>query len=60
MGKTHIVQKFVRGHPGEFDAVTETTRIRVAAMQMPPEPIEKDFYDELLIAMGVVVTAGSS
>ena len=29
-------------------------------MQMPPEPLEKDFYDELLIAMGAVVSVSSS
>lgn len=60
MGKTHIAQKFVRDHPSEFDAVTGTTRTRVAAMQMPPEPLEKDFYDEMLIAMGAVVSVSSS
>ncbi len=60
MGKTHIVQKFVREHPSEFDAVTGTTRTRVAAMQMPPEPLEKDFYDEMLMAMGAVVPATAS
>lgn len=60
MGKTHIVQKFVRDHPPEFDAVRGTTRTRVASMQMPPEPLEKDFYDELLIALGAVVSAGAS
>ena len=60
MGKTHIVQKFLRDHPSEFDAVTGTTRTRVASMQMPPEPLEKDFYDELLIAMGAVVSVTSS
>jgi TniB protein len=60
MGKTHIVQKFVRDHPSEFDQVTGTTRACVASMQMPPEPLEKDFYDELLIAMGAVVLASSS
>jgi replication-associated recombination protein RarA len=60
MGKTHIVQKFLRDHPAEFDAINGTTRTRVASMQMPPEPLEKDFYDELLIAMGVVVPVSSS
>jgi hypothetical protein len=60
MGKTHIVQKFVRDHPSEFDAVTGTSRTRVAAMQMPPEPLEKDFYDELLISLGAVVSVSSS
>jgi hypothetical protein len=60
MGKTLIVQKFVRAHPSEFDAVTGISRTRVAAMQMPPEPLEKDFYDELLMAMGAVVSASSS
>lgn len=60
MGKTHIVQKFVRDHPPQFDAMTGTTRTRVASLQMPPEPLEKDFYDELLIALGAVVTVSSS
>lgn len=60
MGKTHIVQKFMRDHPSQFDAVSGTTRTCVAAMQMPPEPLEKDFYDELLIAMGAVVSVSSS
>jgi hypothetical protein len=60
MGKTHIVQKFVRDHPSEFDAVTGATRTCVASLQMPPEPLEKDFYDELLIAMGAVVSVSSS
>lgn len=60
MGKTHIVQRFVRNHPAQFDALTGTTRTRVASLQMPPEPLEKDFYDELLIALGAVVTVSSS
>jgi Bacterial TniB protein len=60
MGKTHIVQKFVRDHPSQFDAVSGVTRTAVAAMQMPPEPLEKDFYDELLIALGAVVSVSSS
>ena len=60
MGKTHIIHKFVRDHPPEFDAVAGVTRAPVAAMQMPPEPLEKDFYDELLIAMGAVVPAASA
>jgi replication-associated recombination protein RarA len=60
MGKTHVIQKFVRDHPAEFDAVTGTTRLRVVAMQMPPEPLEKDFYDEFLAAIGTIVSTGSS
>src|SRR5579884_906682 len=35
IGKTHIVQKFVRDHPPEFDQITGNTRLRVVAMQMP-------------------------
>lgn len=60
MGKTHIIQKFVRDHPPEFDKVNGTTRVPVVAVQMPPEPLEQDFCEEFLMALGAVVSAGVS
>ena len=41
-----------------FDEVRGTTRLPVAAIQMPPTPGERDFYEELLVAMGVVLPSG--
>ncbi len=60
MGKTHIIERFVRTHPAEFDEKAGTTRRRVTALQMPPEPVEKEFYEELLLSMDAVVPAGGS
>jgi hypothetical protein len=47
MGKTRIVQKFLRDNRSSFDEITGTTRVPVAAIQMPPTPWERDFYEEL-------------
>ena len=58
MGKTRIVQKFLRDNRSGFDEITGTTRVPVAAMQMPPTPWERDFYEELLVALGTVLPAG--
>lgn len=52
MGKTKIIRKFLRDHPASFDRGDGTTRMPVVAMQMPPEPLERDVYSELLSAMG--------
>jgi hypothetical protein len=60
MGKTRIVQKFLRDNRSSFDEITGTTRVPVAAIQMPPAPSERDFYEELLIGLGTVVPAGLS
>ena len=38
MGKTRIVQKFLREHRSGFDDVTGRTRLPVVAVQMPPGP----------------------
>jgi hypothetical protein len=58
MGKTRIIQKFLRDNRSSFDEITGTTRVPVAAIQMPPVPTERDFYEELLIGLGTVLTAG--
>jgi TniB protein len=60
MGKTRIIQKFLRDHRSDFDEVTGITRLPVAYVQMPPTPAERDFYKELLVAMGAVVPTGLS
>ena len=60
MGKTRIIQRFLREHDSHFDEVRGTTRLPVAAIQMPPTPGERDFYEELLVAMGVVLPSGLS
>jgi hypothetical protein len=55
MGKTRIVHKFLREHRSSFDERCGRTRLPVAAVQLPPTPNERDFYEELLISMGAVV-----
>jgi hypothetical protein len=60
MGKTRIIQKFLRDNRSSFDEITGTTRVPVAAIQMPPLPTERDFYEELLIGLGTVVPCGLS
>jgi Bacterial TniB protein len=51
IGKTKILRKFIRDHPSRFDGRTGVTVAPVVIMQMPPEPDEKSFYDELLGAL---------
>jgi replication-associated recombination protein RarA len=55
MGKTRIVQKFLREHRSSFDDVTGRTRLPIVAVQMPPAPSVRDLYEELLISMGAVL-----
>lgn len=38
MGKTRIIQKFLRDNRSSFDEITGTTRVPVAGIQMPPLP----------------------
>ncbi|MBV9489903.1 MAG: TniB family NTP-binding protein, partial [Verrucomicrobia bacterium] len=60
MGKTRIVQKFLRDHHSSFDDLTGRTRLPVLAVQMPPAPRERDFYEELLVSMGCVLPVHQS
>lgn len=48
MGKTKILRKFLRDHPTTFDNRLGITSARAVAMQMPPDPDEKSFYEGLL------------
>lgn len=56
MGKTRIVQRFLREHGSRFDPQRGTTWVPVVALQMPPTPQERDFYEELLVAMDAAVS----
>jgi hypothetical protein len=52
IGKTKIIAKFLRDHPPLFDHGTGIARAPVVAFQMPAEPDEEQFYDELFRALG--------
>ena len=52
MGKTMIVEKFARDHPGYYDAANELKRIPVVVVQMVSGPDEARFYKRLLAAIG--------
>jgi hypothetical protein len=60
MGKTRIVQKFLRDNRAYFDNKLGRTRIPVLSIQMPPAPHERDFYEEILVRMGGVFAYGTS
>jgi hypothetical protein len=53
MGKTMILRKFHREHPKVTDPRIGHTQTPVVLMQLPPEPVEVPFYEELLGAMGL-------
>jgi hypothetical protein len=53
MGKTMILKKFYRDHPKIVDQRVGLTQAPVVLMQLPPEPVEVPFYEELLGAMGL-------
>jgi len=55
MGKTKIIEKFLREHPAVYDEATGMTRSPIAATQMPPIPSEKEFYESLLISLGSIM-----
>ena len=60
MGKTHIVQKFLRDNHAHFDKRLGKTRAPVVFIQMPPMPCERDLYEEILAGMGGVFAHGTS
>ena len=60
MGKTRIIERFLRENDSHFDEVRGTTRLPVVALQMPPTPHERDFYEELLVTMEAVLPMGLS
>lgn len=60
MGKTKIVRKFLRDHPPDFDNRIGMTTSHVVSMQMPPDPDEKSFYEELLGALQAPARLGAT
>ena len=59
MGKTRIVQKFVRDHRARFEERHGRTRLPVVAIQMPPTPSERNLYEEILGGMGGIFADGT-
>jgi hypothetical protein len=53
MGKTMILKKFCRDHPKLVDPRLGLAQTPVVFMQLPPEPVEVSFYEELLVALGL-------
>lgn len=60
MGKTRVIQKFLRDNRAHFDKKLGRTRVPVVCIQMPPAPVERDLYEEILLAMGGVFAFGTS
>lgn len=52
MGKTMIVEKFLRAHPPSFDDATGVDHRPVVVVQMVASPDEGRFYHRLLAAIG--------
>lgn len=60
MGKTKIIRKFERAHPPTFCQATGVTRRPVVVAQIPPEPVERDLYRELLASVDAPALAGGT
>ena len=59
MGKTRVIQKFLRDHRSRFEQRHGRTRQPVVAIQMPPTPTERDLYEEILPAMSGIMADGT-
>jgi Bacterial TniB protein len=60
MGKTRIIQKFLRDNRAHFDRKLGRTRLPVISIQMPPTPYPRDLYEEMLTAMSGVFAYGAT
>jgi hypothetical protein len=60
MGKTRVVQKCPRDNRAHFDGKLGRTCVPVVSIQMPPAPVERDLYEEILVAMSGVFAYGTS
>jgi hypothetical protein len=60
MGKTKIIEKFLRDHPSAYDEKSGLTQSPVAVTQMPPVPNEREFYEGLLLSLGSVMPHSST
>jgi hypothetical protein len=59
MGKTHILEKLLRDQRSDSE-FGRSARVPIACVQMSPYPHERDFYQEVLTALGTVVPDGMS
>lgn len=60
MGKTMAIQKFCHDHPKLFNDFEGSSSMPVVAFQMPKEPLDADFYDQLLRAIGIAFIPGKN
>lgn len=60
IGKTLIIEKFLREHPPVFDEQRGVERRQVIAMQMAPTPDQARFYRALLFELGAPQAARST
>ena len=58
MGKTKILQKFLRDHPSSFNEAKGISCINVIGIQMPPDADEKSLYEEVLCALDARIHYG--
>ena len=59
MGKTKILRKFERQHPAKLCQTSGVT-LRPVVAQIPPEPVERDLYREMLASLQAPALAGGS
>ena len=60
MGKTKILRKFERRHPARLCQTSGVTLRPVVVAQIPPEPVERDLYREMLASLQAPALAGGS
>jgi hypothetical protein len=60
MGKTRLVEKFLRDHRSRFDEITGLTRLPVACIQMPPFTKRTRFLRGTSVGLRTVLPAGLS
>lgn len=60
MGKTRVIQKFLRDNRSHFDKKLGKTRVPVVSIQMPPAPSERDLYEEILGGMSGIFAQSTS
>lgn len=60
MGKTKIIRKFERAHPPRFVQTAGVALRPVVVVQVPPEPVERDLYREILTGLDAPALSGGS
>jgi Bacterial TniB protein len=60
MGKTKILRKFERRHPAKLCQTSGVMLRPVVVAQVPPEPVERDLYREMLASLQAPALAGGS